>query len=171
MHEMQRQGFGMTQRSALHMTRADVVAHATKNRLPVPPELVDPGPGKLFPRVPRKGDRRLKKHREANETEKKYGLILEAMRRRGEIVYAGFEEITLRWADMEYTPDYFVIRQLAENHTEAGGGPLIEAVYIELKGGRKWEDSIVKFKAARARFSWARFEMWALIDGTWTQLA
>jgi hypothetical protein len=39
------------------------------------------------------------------------GNILEARRRRGEIVSAEFEAITLRWGDMEYTPDYFVIRQ------------------------------------------------------------
>jgi hypothetical protein len=79
--------------------------------------------------------------------------------------------VTLRWGDMEYTADYFVIRQLAENHTEMGGGPLIEAVYVEIKGGHKWEDSIIKFKAFRARMKWATFEMWGKEKGRWVKLA
>lgn len=165
----------MSKRSALRMTETEVRAHATKNRLPVPPELkpnwVADTAKTDFVMPKRKGSRKLKQHRQPNETEKRYGLVLEAMKRRGEIVYYGFEEITLRWADMLYTPDFFVIRQLAENHTERGGGPLIEAVYIEVKGSWKWQKDVVKFKAARGRFTWAQFEMWDYVDGRWTQLA
>lgn len=114
---------------------------------------------------------KLRKHREPNQTEAEMGMILEAQRRRGEIVSAEFEAITLRWGDMEYTPDYFVIRQIAENHTEMGGGPLIEIVYVEVKGGWKWEDSVVKFKAFRKAMTWARFVLWEKIDGRWNQAA
>jgi hypothetical protein len=122
----------------------------------------------------KKGKRRggkLRKHREPNQTEAEMGNILEARRRRGEIVSAEFEAITLRWGDMEYTPDYFVIRQIAENHTEMGGGPMVEIVYVEVKGGWKWEDSVVKFKAFRKAMQWARFEFWEKIDGRWNQAA
>lgn len=161
----------MSHRGDIAMTPAAIIAHAIKNRLPVPPELALPALPAESTKPKREGDRRLKRHRLPNDTEKRYGLVLEAMRRRGEIVCYGFEEISLRWGDMVYTPDYFVIRQLAENHTEAGGGPLIEAVYIELKGAWKWQKDVVKFKAARARFTWARFEMWDYVDGRWTQLA
>jgi hypothetical protein len=123
-----------------------------------------------MPKLSRRGGK-LRKHREPNQTEADMGMILEARRRRGEIVSAEFEAITLRWGDMEYTPDYFVIRQIAENHTEMGGGPMVEIVYVEVKGGWKWEDSVVKFKAFRKAMQWARFEFWEKIDGRWNQAA
>lgn len=175
----------MTQRSALRMTEAEVRAHATKHGHRVPFELRPnlPDPAKLREKIgpKRKGSRKLKQHRQPNETEKRYGLVLEAMKRRGEIVYYGFEEITLRWADMVYTPDFFVIRQQCtlqyaglEKEPVSPENPvrhLIEAVYIEVKGSWKWQKDIVKWKAARGRFTWARFEMWDYVDGRWTQLA
>lgn len=165
----------MTQRSALRMTEIEVRAHASKHGHRVPFELRPnlPDPAKLRERIgpKRKGSRKLKQHRQPNETEKRYGFVLEAMRRRGDIVYYGFEEMTLRWADLAYTPDYFVIRQIAENLTENGGGPLIEAAYIELKGAYRFEDSVIKWKTAKARFTWATFEMWECVKGQWNRLA
>jgi hypothetical protein len=135
----------------------------------------------------KKGKRRggkLRKHREPNETEREAGQILEAQRRRGEIVSAEFEAITLRWGDMEYTPDYFVIasQSWAENiRTPSDSAlpelvsdmkrPLVEIVYVEIKGGWKWEDSVVKFKAFRKAMPWAQFVFWEKIDGRWNQAA
>ncbi len=136
----------------------------------------------------RKGNRKLREHRKPNKTEAEFGLILEAKKQKGEIEYYGFEEITLRWADMEYTPDFFVIRRQEfvprwydeknkhgmvwyDEKNKHGMATLIEAVYIELKGAHKWEDSIIKYKAARARFTWARFEMHEKRDGRWSQIA
>jgi hypothetical protein len=159
----------MSRRSALHMTATDVVAHQSKHGFPPPVELRPnlPDPAELRKSLPkRKGDRRLKEHRKPNDTEARYALVLEAMKRRGEIEYYGFEEITLRWADMTYTPDFFIIRE----ERAQGDRTFVEAVYVEIKGGHKWEDSIIKWKAARARFTWARFEMWQCVSGQWSQI-
>jgi hypothetical protein len=124
----------------------------------------------------RAGNRKLRQHREPNQTERDFGLLLEARRQRGEIEYFGFEEITLRWADLEYTPDYFVIEASFDFVTEfstmdAPPRPYIQAVYIELKGAHKWEDSIIKWKTAKERFWWARFQMHQRIGGNWEQVA
>lgn len=126
----------------------------------------------------RKGSRKLRTFREPNQTERNYGLILESMKQRGVIEYYGFEEITLRWADMEYTPDYFVIQRRqpvtfdeATMTAETFVRYMIEAVYIEVKGSYRHEDSVIKFKAARDKFRWARFEMHQCVDGRWEMVA
>lgn len=147
------------------MTPTAIIAHATKNNLPVPPELR------------RKNDiitpaskRKLRKFREMNQTEREFAHRLERMKQDGEIEYWGFEEITLRWADMSYTPDFFVIVRTsldADDETRT----FIEALYIETKGGYRHEDSVIKYKAAKDRFRWARFEMWQKIEGRWQQAA
>jgi hypothetical protein len=124
---------------------------------------------------------KLRKFREPNQTEAEMGMVLEARRRRGEILSAEFEAITLRWGDMEYTPDYFVIvQQCSAQYAGLDHEPvspenpvrhLVEIVYVEVKGGWKWEDSVVKFKAFRKAMTWARFELWEKIDGRWNQAA
>src|SRR5882724_13021348 len=43
-----------------------------------------------------------------NKTEAEYMMILEAQLRKGEILRYIFEGITLRWADMRYTPDFVI---------------------------------------------------------------
>ena len=156
----------MSLRGDISMTPAAIIAFLTKNKLPIPAELLPQAKAD-----PAKSRRRLKKHRGPNAIEEEFGHKLERDRQSGEVQDYIFEGVTLRWGDMEYTADYFVIRQIAENHTEAGGGPLIEAVYVEIKGGHKWEDSIVKFKAFRARMKWATFEMWGKEKGRWVRLA
>jgi hypothetical protein len=115
--------------------------------------------------------RRLKKHREPNAIETEFGHKLQRDKQAGEIEDYIFEGVTLRWGDMEYTADYFVIRTIALNETEKEGGPFIQAVYVEIKGGHKFEDSIIKFKAFRARMKWATFEMWGKENGRWVRLA
>ena len=67
---------------------------------------------KLGAGIKRKGSRKLRTHRQPNDTERGFAEeFLEPQLRRGDIYHYGFEEITLRWGDMEYTPDYFVIRR------------------------------------------------------------
>lgn len=134
--------------------------------------------------VKRAGRRKLRQFRQPNQTEAEMGQILEARRRRGEIVSAEFEAITLRWGDMEYTPDWFVIAstgwaEIIRTPSDSAipelvsdmKRPVVEIVYIEVKGGWKWEDSIIKFKAFRKAMPWARFEFWEKIDGRWNQAA
>jgi hypothetical protein len=133
------------------------------------------------PQSSRRRGGKLRKHREPNQTEAEMGMILEARRRRGEIEWTEFEAITLRWGDMEYTPDWPVIERMCSTQyagldkepvsPERPARYLVELVYIEVKGGWKWEDSVVKFKAFRKAMPWARFEFWEKIDGRWNQAA
>lgn len=108
----------------------------------------------------KKSRRELKKLREPNATEAEYGYILEAKLRRGEILGYGFEALTLRAMDMQYTPDWHIVVD-ASSH-----------IFVEIKGGWKWEDSIVKWKAfAKGKFfPWANFELWQKEAGQWQRL-
>ena len=81
-----------------------------------------------------------------NKTEAEFSLILEAMKRNGEILRYEYEGITLRWADMRYTPDFLIFIPI---------GPKL----IEVKGGHIWDRDIVRFKGARAYWPEFAFEM------------
>lgn len=82
--------------------------------------------------------------------EQEMELILQAMLRRGEIKSYGHEDITLRVGTdrCRYTPDFHVV--LLDDRVRL----------IEIKGRQKWEDSLVKFKAAKKQFPCFEFEMW-----------
>lgn len=43
-------------------------------------------------------------------------------------------------------------------------------VFYEVKGGHIWDDSLVKFKAAKERHKWAAFELWQKKAGEWRRL-
>jgi hypothetical protein len=144
-------------------TLREVADHARKHKLPLPTG-VSFNDGSVTPDtpltivLPKKGSRKLKKHREPNQTEADYGILLAAMKAKGDIVHYGFEEITLRWADQEYTPDYFVM--VTENNLHPEVNTRLEILFIELKGGHKWQRNVNTFKTFREQFWWARFEMW-----------
>ena len=42
--------------------------------------------------------------------------------------------------------------------------------FYETKGSHIYEDSVIKFKAARALHPWARWEMWQCLGGEWRQI-
>jgi hypothetical protein len=68
-----------------------------------------------------------------------------------------FEPVKLRIGpNCYYTPDWGLMT----------GKP----VFYEVKGGHIWDDSMVKFKAAKERHQWADFEMWQKKKGEWTRL-
>ena len=94
-----------------------------------------------------------------NKTEREYGLVLEALKRRGEVLRYEYEGLTLRWADMRYTPDFVVFLPLSQ--------PL---KLIEVKGAHIWDRDIVRFKGARAYWPEFRFEMWQKARGQWRRL-
>lgn len=75
-----------------------------------------------------------------NKTEAAYGLVLEARRRQGEILWYSFEAVKLKLADKTYyTPDYLVMTN--DNWLE----------FHEVKGF--WEDDArVKIKCAAEKF-------------------
>jgi hypothetical protein len=99
-----------------------------------------------------------------NKTESEYALILEAMKRKGEIVRYEYEGITLRWADMRYTPDFIVFKEAEHGYSH------LETKFIEVKGGHIWDRDIVRFKGARAYWPEFQFEMHQKKRGEWKQI-
>ena len=93
-----------------------------------------------------------------NKTEAEFALMLEAQKRKGEIVRYEFEGITLRWADMRYTPD-FVVFEYDYNELPMYQGQQGRIKLIEVKGGHIWDRDIVRFKGARAYWPEFAFEM------------
>jgi hypothetical protein len=80
--------------------------------------------------------------------ELEFAVILEALKRTGEIQSYHFEVITLKLADgCRYTPDFFIV---------VSPGQLR---FCEVKGAHIWEDSLVKFKVARQQFLWADWQL------------
>jgi hypothetical protein len=103
---------------------------------------------------------------EMNETEASFALILEAMLHRGEIARWEYEGVTLRWADMKYTPDFVVFEQRVLGATDEP-----QAIkMIEIKGAKIWDRDIVRFKGARAYWPEFAFEMHQRKRGTWSRL-
>ena len=100
-----------------------------------------------------------------NKHEAEYGLMLEAMKRRDEIAWYGYETIRLKLADRTtYTPDFCVVVE-GRNGCHPAGIPK----FIEIKGFRR-DDAMVKFKVAREQFWWASFEMWSKTKNGWRQI-
>jgi hypothetical protein len=65
--------------------------------------------------------------------------------------------VTLRWADMRYTPDFVVFHRAYIK-------------LIEVKGGHIWDRDIVRFKGARAYWPEFSFELWQKKQGQWKRL-
>src|SRR5882724_5134214 len=99
-----------------------------------------------------------------NKTEAEYMMILEAQLRKGEILRYIFEGITLRWADMRYTPD-FVIFGPGFGHERENPHPFIKL--IEIKGRHIWDRDVVRYKGARAYWPEFAFEMWQKTKAGW----
>ncbi len=104
-----------------------------------------------------------------NETESEFALILEAQKRAGEIRRYEFEGMTLRFANVKYTPDFVVF-----------GGPSNQRPFmpkqlkfIEVKGpfirGNR-ERAVERFRHAKTYYPEFQFEMWQKKDGAWTQI-
>lgn len=104
-----------------------------------------------------------------NATERAYGLILEAMKRRGEIVdYRPFG-IKLEWgADPEtgkpmvYSPDFFVEKHRPHEDWEN--------VLIEVKGPHIYPQDWIRFKGCRAEWPMFRFELHQKTKEGWKRL-
>lgn len=98
----------------------------------------------------------LRSVRGMNNTERAYSVLLEAKRRRGEIVRWDYEPIKMRLADNTYlTPDFRVICADGEEQ------------FHETKGGFVREDAWIKLKLA-AELHPYRFLMAQLRKGAWT---
>ncbi len=111
-----------------------------------------------------------------NAVEREYWEILQEQKRKGEILRAEFEGITLRWFDMRYTPDFVVIvtnptldrlHTLAHEHARHS-----HIKFIEIKGAHIHysQQAMARFKGARGFWPEFTFEMMQKKNGVWTQL-
>jgi hypothetical protein len=88
--------------------------------------------------------------RQPNKTEASFGLILEAQKRKGEIIHYVYEGISLRWGDgMRYTCDWAVFIED------------MPIKLIEVKGAHLWDRDIVRYKGCKAEWkTWFDFELY-----------
>jgi len=107
-----------------------------------------------------------KKRGSMNKTEAEFARILHVQKQEGEILRYEFEGITLRWADMRYTPDFVVIDALQPDSKPG----LIVLTLIEVKGAHIWDRDIVRFKGARAYWPEFAFEMHQRTKQGWKRL-
>lgn len=100
------------------------------------------------------------KGRQPNKTEAAYGLILEAQKRKGEIIHYVYEGLSLRWGDsMRYTCDYLIIVEDAPMRL------------VECKGGYIRPKDLIRFKGCRAEWKiYFDFEMHQKKEGSWIRL-
>lgn len=106
-----------------------------------------------------------------NKTETEYARILEARKRKGEILDFKFEGISLAWGahpdngkSMYYTADFAV--------TRLGQFGVPEFTLIEVKGPHIWDKDWIRFKGCRAEWGKVfKFELHQKAKGEWKQLA
>jgi hypothetical protein len=91
-----------------------------------------------------------------NRTESEYAVFLKDALQQRAILRFEFEGITLRWADMRYTPDFIVFHHAYIK-------------LVEVKGAHIWDRDIVRFKGARAYWPEFQFEMWQKTRNGWKQ--
>ncbi len=111
-----------------------------------------------------------------NKTEIEFGLILDAMQRRGEILdYRPFG-MKLEWGcdpvtgkPMVYSPDYTVFEDI---HLFGKHRTVMATIvkFIEVKGPHIYEKDLIRFKGCRACWPNFQFEMHQKKKGQWTQL-
>ncbi len=99
-----------------------------------------------------------------NKTESEFALILEAQKRNGEISRYVFEGVTLRFANVKFTPDFIVFGYSPFEH---------ELKFIEVKGpfikGNR-ERAVERFRHAKTYWPEFTFEMWQRTKDGWKQL-
>ena len=91
-----------------------------------------------------------------SKTEREFGLILEAMKQRGEILRYEYKGMTLRWFDMKYTPDFVVF---AESCLQHGNGRQIKMIEVKGPHIHYRQQAIARFKGARGFWPEFQFEM------------
>ena len=106
-----------------------------------------------------------------NTIEREYWLILQEQKKRGEILRAEFEGITLRFANVRYTPDFVVFWHVTDELYPTGSTKVkcIEVKGPFIKGNR--ERAVERFRHAKTYWPEFTFEMWQRgKDGQWNQI-
>lgn len=104
------------------------------------------------------------------KTEAEYALILEAMKRRGEILRYEYEGMTLRWNGVKYTPDFVVIKELRIGDQIAFA---YQTTFIEVKGAwtkGKYERAVERFRHAKTYWPEFAFELHQKTKDGWRRL-
>ncbi len=101
-----------------------------------------------------------------NKTESEFAMILEAQKRAGEILRYEFEGITLRFANVKYTPDFVVF--LLEDISQSTQIKLIEVKGPFIKGNR--ERAVERFRHAKTYWPEFTFEMHQCTKDGWRQI-
>ncbi len=143
------------------MSRADAEAHQRKHGFDRRIDLATPKASEP-PKLPKPRQ---------NATEREYGLILEAMKRRGDILdYRPFG-IKLEWgADpvtgkpMVYSPDWTVFHWPVEQNTD------VCLHLVEVKGGYIFPKDLIRFKGCRAAWPMFTFALHQKAEGTWRRI-
>jgi hypothetical protein len=108
--------------------------------------------------------------------EREFGLMLEAQKRKGEILRYEFQGITLRWGvdektgdSMKYTPDWVVFDYVT---TDIGAEVPYISKLIEVKGPHIHyrQQAIARFKGCRAWWPEFTFELWQKTKEGWKQI-
>ncbi len=106
-----------------------------------------------------------------NKIEAEFAMILESMKRKGEILRYEFEGITLRFAGVKYTPD-FVVLPMPVYNTETGGN-VFSMKFVEVKGpwlkGNR-ERAVERFRHAKTYWPEFTFELHQKTKDGWKQL-
>ncbi len=105
-----------------------------------------------------------------NKTESEFAMILEARKRAGQILRYEFEGITLRFANVKYTPDFVVFRgsDLRSNGWTRTGIKLIEVKGPFIKGNR--ERAVERFRHAKTFWPEFTFELHQRTKAGWKQI-
>ncbi len=105
-----------------------------------------------------------------NKTEAEFAMILEAMKRKGEILRYEFEGITLRFAGVKYTPDFTVIYPFVVTHLYT----IPKVKFVEVKGafmaGNR-ERAVERFRHAKTYYEDVfQFELHQKTKEGWKQI-
>jgi hypothetical protein len=103
-----------------------------------------------------------------NKTEAEFALMLEAQKRKGEILRYEFEGVTLRFANVKYTPDFVVLMPTPIPLPSPWGIKLIEVKGPFIKGNR--ERAVERFRHAKTYWPEFRFELHQKTKDGWRQL-
>jgi hypothetical protein len=116
--------------------------------------------------------KKIRTQKEPNKTEREFSFILEAQKRKGEILRYEYQGITLRWFDMKYTPDWFVLGNPIVTFDPESQKDIQRFPFrlIEVKGPHIWDRDIVRFKGARAYWPEFQFEMHQKKQGQWNRI-
>lgn len=104
--------------------------------------------------------------------EREMALILEAKKRRGEILEWRFEGISLAWGvdpengkQMWYTPDFYVVKEELRAKSFSS-----YVCLLETKGAKLFNAQLVRFRGCRACWPNFHFELHQLEKGTWSRV-